>query len=103
MGSLYSTHLSSVLTTTQVFEAMLRVEFASLPGEHNVNNGEFRMADVIHGTLISQQSWSSSVFPGNKVAMSMVMQRLAFFFGRCPKPGCSGKAVSDVRKSTSVW
>lgn len=84
----------------EVFESMLRCEFKGIPGEEKVSQGQYLL---MNGTStknrIEGEAWQQRVFPGTKVKMSVIMQKIGATSGFCPRSNCDGK-VSGSREST---
>lgn len=79
----------------QVFEVALRVNFQNMPGQRKVEEGEFVFQDVRTSRNFTLLEWLSSVFPGSRIRMAVVMTELDNTPGLCPRPTCQAKIEEE--------
>lgn len=74
------------------FETFLHHQFEGLPGERRVLAGHYMVVDSsLDNSLITRQDWTQMVFPGKRIAMSMLVEQLQERIkDSCPRSGCSG-------------
>ncbi|KAF2796948.1 hypothetical protein K505DRAFT_415400 [Melanomma pulvis-pyrius CBS 109.77] len=87
--------------TWHTFEGFLLDQFKGVAGERYVLKGHYNLLNPVHCRLIrsSSQGWSKSVFPGAKIAMSMVIIASSLQFLECPKfqPSSAGPATRSTQ------
>jgi hypothetical protein len=90
-----------------MFDAFLRKEFEDKPGKDRVLKRQYLLLDGNNENVtIDAQEWPQVVFPGTRIVMSILMERIRFLKpeGGCPKPGCVGIGCSSVaHPSFLVW
>jgi hypothetical protein len=91
-----------------VFRAFLETEFRGLPGEQQVFDKQYSIMDTQRqSTLVSEEDWAMTVFPGATLVMSvlvemMVAQQMAA--AKCPRPTCNGRGnYQDGQKIFLTW
>ncbi|KAL9607524.1 MAG: hypothetical protein Q9167_007564 [Letrouitia subvulpina] len=66
------------------------------PGTQQVQNGAYFVSLSNHDNkALTKTNWSSVVYPGAKLAMTVILSMLKMPVGRCPKPSC-GYQVPDA-------
>lgn len=75
----------------QVFEAALRVSLQNMPGQRKVEEGEFVFQDVRTNRNFTLLEWLSSVLPGSRIRIAVVMTELDNTPSLCPRPTCQAK------------
>lgn len=79
----------------EVFESALKCEFKRLPGEQRIIRGDYHILNASsNGSVIDREDWETSVFPGQKIKMSIVITEILFPSETCPRKGC-GKVISE--------
>ncbi|KAL8718286.1 MAG: hypothetical protein Q9225_004564, partial [Loekoesia sp. 1 TL-2023] len=74
----------------QPFEGLLKAQFKGLPGEDKISTGQYHIIDPMrHGSIVKQEDWTRSVFPGTTISMSILLSSLRRAGQRCPRPKCS--------------
>jgi hypothetical protein len=79
----------------EVFKAFLKTEFEGLPGQSQVLQTRYKIADLRSlETTISEQDWKSTVFPGANLVMFILVnidEDTVPTLIDCPRPGCEGR------------
>lgn len=88
-----------------VLHARLRNAFVGAPGEEKVKLNQFHIMNMnARGELVlTRNNWDRSVFPGSRLAMSMLYQDVHFEDQICP--GCSAAEASrgQERNTWNQW
>lgn len=89
----------------EVFESALKCEFKRLPGEQRIIRGDYHILNASsHGSVIDRKDWETSVFPGQKIKMSIVIGEILFPAGTCPRNGCGGASPEpEPGSSLVIW
>ncbi|KAI9701495.1 MAG: hypothetical protein M1836_001551 [Candelina mexicana] len=76
----------------QVFQAFLASQFRDLPGYQKVLRGQFHLLlDKRNTVIIDKNRWATSVLPGMRIVMSVVVEDLLMQEGVCPRLQCRAK------------
>ncbi|PVI05513.1 hypothetical protein DM02DRAFT_83359 [Periconia macrospinosa] len=71
----------------RTFQGFLQDQFHGAAGERYVASDRYHLLNSVHGRLIQKpfHSWSRSVYPGAKIAMSMAVNESLLPMYECPK------------------
>lgn len=73
-----------------------------MSAEDNVNNEEYELYNASDNSqLVRKEDWSS-VRPGSKIYMAMVIPQLKWEIGTCPRPSCR-RAIDNESGSLRAW
>lgn len=81
----------------KIFEAMLQVHFARLPGEQQVLTGFYFLFSRKGDRVISKNRWTQAVLPGSMIRMSIALKSLRVCGNRCPRKGCHFRMIFQTR------
>ena len=70
-----------------VLQARLQKAFNGVPGEDKVKRNQFHILNMLAGgnLVLTDNNWSAGVFPGSKLAMSMLLRNHVFEKHLCPR------------------
>ena len=78
----------------EVFEAMLQAEFKDMPGSLRVTGGLYAISEYNKlDNPINKAKWSTTVSPGSKLSMSMLLAAPLRRGNRCPRPNCDAQML----------
>lgn len=81
-----------------VFHAMLKSNFKGLPGELVVEEGGFDVIEPSRRLRLTEASWTESVLPGSRLAMSILFRETNLDTLKCP-----GLHPSSLTCDREVW
>lgn len=83
----------------------LRAAFIGCPGQEKVNHGYYVFHNMVNRQAVKKSSWNQTVFPGAKVAMSILITEFTAEIGYCPRRTCRFpfKYQSDSKSAFFQW
>ena len=87
----------------ETFEGLLKAEFKGIPGESKVLEGSYHLLDNNNrAQLICKENWAHAVIPGSTILMSMIMTKLRWRRGICPRPSCQKLTSSSATPDSII-
>ncbi|KAF2822663.1 hypothetical protein CC86DRAFT_81187 [Ophiobolus disseminans] len=88
----------------EIFMAFLQTEFRGLPGEQQVFHGKYHVLDIRrNGIPVTKADWVMTVFPGAKLAMSVLGNDRILGSDACQRLSCTGRLVWHPRQVFGTW
>lgn len=90
--------MSSAITDRPAF-LKSKFDHPRTPGSHHVNSGSYMIINARNEKqTLNKSSWTSMVYPGCRLSMTIIFHILRLSLLRCPRPGCGNvpfKAVEE--------